>query len=555
MRFYLSLYLLVAGFYLLTASGRVGLSDSVAMLNVAQSVIDKGSFSSEPCELDLHDLHTGSTIGCVPGAGGRRYAGYGLVPSLLVVPAILCARSISNRVHVNPLVTSKAGVSIFTLLVASLVCVVLAVWMLKLGYHRRTAAAAASILAFASPFWHNSVMGFLSEPYFTLALLTAACVLSNPRSRFACALAGIAFGVACGTRLNGVILFPAFVLSMAFHNRMHKLSVPQFLRDFVQFSTSFSVCALLIAWANYARFGSPFKTGYHLTFPSISILLSTPLFRGLCGVLFNGEVGLLIFAPWVLIAFACVPRFAQAHLSESLLCGASFLIYVLFFAKYFDWHGGWVAGPRLLAPVLPFLVVTMAPAIEYVQQPAVLKQRPWVVASSLMVVVFISAGMAIQVVGTAFPVERYYSLMEFYKHKPAMPWWSGSIPLASVDFLSRMSATKGQATHAGEFDQLTARHEAELAFAAADSAATEEEFLGRFPNSANLTSPNFIWLKVRLMGLPASVGLAYLVAVVVIGFAGAVGLFLGDGSRLNQPKSHVQSDILGVRRDSPVSAG
>lgn len=524
MRFYFSLYLLVIGFYLLTASGRIGLSDSVAMFNVAQSVIDEGSLSSEPCEPDVHHPDAGSSIGCIPGTGGRRYAGYGLVPSLLGAPVILCARSIAELVHVNPLMTSKAAVSIFTILVAALVCVVLAKWMLRLGYDRRTAAAGACIFAFASPFWHNSVMGFLSEPYFTLALLTTACLLSNPRRRFTCAVAGLTFGLACGTRLNGVILFPAFILSMAFHMRAAKLSITQFLRESMQFYSSFSICALLILWANYMRFGSPFKTGYHLAFPSLSILLSTPLLRGLFDILFNGEVGLLVFAPWVLLALICLPRFAEVHLSEAVLCGTSVLIYLLFFAKYFDWHGGTVAGPRLLIPILPFLAVMMAPAIQYLQRFAVLKPRHWVVVSSLMVVL-IGAGFVIQLVGTVFPVERYYSLMEYYKHKGVKPWWSGSIPLASVDFLSRMSTPKAQGTHAVEFDQLTARHLGERAFESVDSAATEEEFLGRFPNPDNMTSPNLIWLKFRLMRLPATAEIAYLITVVIIVCAGALGLF------------------------------
>src|SRR5262249_29070047 len=206
---------------------------------------------------------------------------------------------------------------------------------------------------------------------------------SSPRRRFACALAGLAFGVACGARLNGVILFPAFILSMAFHIRAHKLSMVQFLRDSVLFSASFSVCAILIALGNYTRFGSPFKTGYHLAYPSTSSLLSTPLFGGLYEVLFSGQYGLVVFAPWFLIALICFPRFVRAHVSESVLCGTSFLIYLLFFAKYSS-VPGWVVGPRFLIPTLPFLIVAMAPAIQGLQQLAVLKRRPLVAVSALM---------------------------------------------------------------------------------------------------------------------------------------------------------------------------
>jgi hypothetical protein len=523
MRFYLSLYLLVAGFYLLTASGRIGLSDSVAMFRVSQSLIDEHSISSDPCEPDEYNRPTGAACGCVPGNGGRHYAAYGLVPSFLVVPAILVARFISHTIHVNPLVTSKTGVSLFSVLVAPLVCVVLANWIMKLGYSRSTAIAGACILAFASPFWDNAVMGFLSEPYFTLALVTAACILSSPRRRFACALAGLAFGVACATRMNGAILFPAFILFMVFHNRILHLSNRYLLSDVLQFSASFSACALFIALTNYARFGSPFKTGYHLVFPSISKLLSTPLFQGLSGVLFSGEVGLLIFAPWILIAVICFPRFARAHLPESVLCAASVSIYVMFFAKYTAWHGGSVAGPRLLIPVLPMFVILITPIIQDLCQSRDFKQRSLASLGSLLLV-FVVAAFIVQLFGTTFPVERYYALTEFYKSRPAKPWWYGSIPLASIDFLSKASLPTGQLLHSIELDPRTADQEGALALSGADSASTEDYFLSRFPNPVNKMSPNLIWVKFGTMGLPALAGPAYFVIALAIGIFGAAGV-------------------------------
>jgi hypothetical protein len=519
-RFYISLYLLVTGVYLITASGRIGLSDSVAMFNVAQSVAQNRSLSSEPCELDPNNLDAGSSVGCVPGARGGHYAGYGLVPSLLVVPVILGAKAVSAMGYANALLISKVGASIFTVFVGGLACLVLARWILKLGYNRFTAVTGACIFAFASPFWNGSVGGFLSEPYFTLALLAAACLLSNPRRKSSCVLAGLAFGIACGTRINGVVLFPAFILCMAFYVRSYKLPVSRFVRDVVEFSVPFSVCVLLIAWANYARFGSPFKTGYHLAFPTLSILFSTPLFRGFFGLLFSPEVGLLVFAPWILVAVIFFPKFVREHLPEAILCGVSCLIYIIFFAKFFDWHGGTVAGPRLLIPLLPFLVLMMVPAIQYLQQGAAIKPRRWVVISTLMAALF-GVAFVIQLLGTIFPVDRYYTLSEFYKNRPQKPWWSGSIPFASADFLSRMSVSKGQMA---QLDPLVARQIAQSALASSNSAATEQEFLEHFPNSANMMAPNLVWLKVRLMGQSFKTGIAYLVAAIAMAFAGAIGL-------------------------------
>src|ERR1700674_4692496 len=147
MRFYLSLYLFVVAVYLLSASGRIGLSDSVAMFNVARSVATERSLSSEPCDPQL----LGQPNHCVPGVDGRYYAGFGLVPSLLAAPALLCGGRIAALLQVNALAVLRVTVSVFTVLVSPLACVVLAMWITKLGYSHRTAMLGAFILAFASP--------------------------------------------------------------------------------------------------------------------------------------------------------------------------------------------------------------------------------------------------------------------------------------------------------------------------------------------------------------------------------------------------------------------
>jgi hypothetical protein len=83
-RVYLSLYLFVTAVYLLAASGRIGLSNGFAMLNVAQSVVNEGSMSAEPCD----PQQPGHPNHCVPGIDGRHYAAFGLVRSLLAAPAV-----------------------------------------------------------------------------------------------------------------------------------------------------------------------------------------------------------------------------------------------------------------------------------------------------------------------------------------------------------------------------------------------------------------------------------------------------------------------------------
>jgi hypothetical protein len=523
-RFYLSLYLFVAAIYLLSASGRIGLSDGFAMFNVAQSVATEQSLSSEPCDPQL----PGHANHCVPGVDGRHYAGFGLVPSILAAPVILCAKWIASLGHVSAAAFSKVAVSIFTAVVSPLVCVILAMWIVKLGYNRRAAMWGAFILAFASPFWNFGVKGFFSEPYLTLALVVAAYLLSSPELPGAAALSGLAFGIGCGCRVNAVVLFPAFILCIFFQMRVHGWPTEKFLRESALFTTGFSVCALLIGWSNYTRFGSPFKTGYHLAYPSASLLFSTPFFSGMSELLFNGEVGLFVFAPWVLMALICFPKLVRAHLPESVLCGTLFLSNLLFFAKYDSWHAGWVAGPRFLTPTLPFLIMAMVPLIERLQRRHAIEpgHRPWAALRTLMLILVIAAGI-VQALGVLYPVDRYYNLMTFYGDSRPKPWWAGSIPLASIDFLKHVASSNARTAKTIELatrDQLTVAHEQSQAWAAVSTATTEDEFLRSFPNPENLDSPNLMLFKMKMLGLPAWAVYGYCVSLVLVGLVGLVGL-------------------------------
>jgi hypothetical protein len=57
-----------------------------------------------------------------------------------------------------------------------------------------------------------------------------------------------------------------------------------------------------------------------------------------------------------------------------------------------------------------------------------------------------------------------------------------------------------------------------------DTAPTEDRFVNLFPNPENLTLPELMVLKRRLMGLPATAIYGYLFAVLVMTLTGVVGL-------------------------------
>jgi hypothetical protein len=521
-RFYLNLYLFFAAVYLLSASGRIGLADSVAMLNVTHSMAHEFSLNSEPCTPNLlaHPNH------CVLGVDGRYYAGFGLLPSVLAVPALLTGEWVAGLFHANPSAVARVSVSLFTALLSAVAPVVLAMWILKLGYSSRTALCAAVILALASPFWHFGVKGFYSEPFVTLGLLLTAYLLSASRSSLAVAFAGLAFGAACACRINVVILYPVFLLFLMFQTIVRKWRLLQFVREAMMFTAAFSIFAVLIALSNYSRFASITKTGYHLVYPSTSLLFATPFFHGVFGLLLNGEVGLLVFAPWVIISLLCFPSFLRAHLPEAMSCGTLFLFTLVFFAKYDSWHGGWVAGPRFLTPALPFLILAIVPLLERLLTGSGSSLNPHPVLRP-MLISLVLLGFLVQAFGVFFPEERYYALTTtFYERLSAKPWWRGSIPLASVDFLPQMRTTTPEMIRtslSSDPARLAAEADTEK-WAAVRSTTTESQFLSALPNSENFLMPNLLLFKLRLLGIPSIAASIYGLSLSCLAAVGLTGI-------------------------------
>src|SRR5262249_17463520 len=138
---------------------------------------------------------------CVPGKNGDHYAGFGLLPSVAAVPAVLVGKLLSLLVHANPRLLMELCVSLFTALLAPLTCCFTAAWIRRLGFSSFTAVCSGLLLGFASPLWNYGAKGFYSEPYFTLALVLAGFLLTSIELPFALPLAGLALGAACACRI------------------------------------------------------------------------------------------------------------------------------------------------------------------------------------------------------------------------------------------------------------------------------------------------------------------------------------------------------------------
>jgi hypothetical protein len=140
---------------------------------------------------------------------------------------------------------------------------------------------------------------------------------------------------------------------------------------------------------NYRFFGDPFVGGYgqeNWTMP-------TPLAWGLAGLLVAPSRGLLVYSPALVLLplglwALCRNRVGSAG-GLLLAWSAAAAGTVLFYAKWYDWSGGWCFGPRFLCEILPICCLLFA--LGY----AALRSR-W---SQRVARVLIGLSVAVQVVG------------------------------------------------------------------------------------------------------------------------------------------------------------
>jgi len=461
-----SLYLAIALVYVLTSSGRIGSSDALAMARVSQNLIWHGSISAEPC------MPAPDSVQCVPGVDGKHYyAAYGLAPSIVAIPAVALT-SLGARI------TRRDFDLVFGLVLAmyhaffsATVPLVFALWLCRIGISWHAAFLTAFIYAFASPAWHLA-REFFSEPYFLVGLLGCCYFLCGEPKSIRLVAAGACFGFAVGSRVYGLILLPIILLYAILLWTPKRTTLVTIAKKLSLFNAPIIVIIGLIALSNQIRFGNIFKTGYHLFYPNLASIMSTPLFYGIKSLLVDSEVGILYYVPWILLIPFIWKPFWRGYKNEAILTIGVSLTSLLFFAKYQGWHGGWALGPRMLNAVVPFLALPLAVAI----QQGALASRSLVTRAGI---VLVSAAFMIQVILLPFPVGRYF-YMQYYNARHSMPQPSNGQPvLAAItsypELLAGVSSDKSPA----------------------------HQYLLTFPNSVNLVRANLWPLKLSLLGFPA----------------------------------------------------
>lgn len=414
-RFPLLLFFAIFLFLVTFSSGHLYTMDDHTNFHVLESLWERGTAAVETSRETRH-------LNLVTGADGRRYSYYGPGGPVAYLPFFAIGRSVGELVgkeHFLSMSMMSLTNSFFTAVAAAF----LYLFLIGLNFSRKTALVSTVIYIAATPLlvWaRHSTNTVLVASLFVVT----AHLLRQDRIRPA-ATAGILLGFALTIRYDAVIGV-ALILAGAL-----------LLKPKSWLSLSAAVPGILagliaIALYNEYRFGSPFELGY----PDLQTgdQFGNPIGAGLYSLFLSPNAGLFFYAPVLFLSLPGIVAWKRRNPRALLLILGLPTVYALFYARLQTWHGGIGWSVRYLAPVVPFLVVLTAAALERC------RSRGF----RILTVALITVSVLIQIWGTIVNIDSYHDhLVEkqigplVATHEPAYsPLW-GSVEVARNFTLDR----------------------------------------------------------------------------------------------------------------------
>ena len=160
-------------------------------------------------------------------------------------------------------------------------------------------------------------------------------------------------------RPTNVLAIPIFAIAILVRD-----GKPALRAAFLLCVTAAIGVAILFAH-NTLLFGGPFEFGYPTAAEGAKRLntFDTPLLTGLYGFLLSPGKSIFIFAPPVILALAGLRRLWKLERGAATVAMLLPLIYILFYARYTQWEGGYCVGPRYLVPSIVLLCLGLGPIL------------------------------------------------------------------------------------------------------------------------------------------------------------------------------------------------
>ena len=417
----LGLFVLIV--YLFTFPNDIqGNGDTWLRFETTQSIVDNGTvYYSE------FGTPTWTDKRVVPGVGHKLYSIYDPGQIVAMIPFYVVGKFVAHHFTHDYVWTPRYIAFTVDDFFGAMLAIVFFLLGLRLGYSRRISAMLTLIYAFATVAWpdaesyleHTQVTFFLA----LAALFAIVFVQEGLQRRWWVVGAALSVGCAFLTRYDTGVLLPLIPLYLAAaHIALRKPfihpvdgdesagTIRSALRntwaarkdrrvilgitlDWLVYTAALVPVFVAAAAWNYARFGSPIKTGIPPTF-------GEPIIQGLSGLLVSPGKGIIWYMPILFVLPFVIVPFCRQHRLITLFFASIVVVEVLLFSNVIYWHGDPAWGPRYIYPTVPFLVLPLGIVLERWASLGAWTRRAFIAVVAL--------SFAIQVVGVVSPPYRFW---------------------------------------------------------------------------------------------------------------------------------------------------
>ena len=334
--------------FFFTAKGHLEIIDTDYSVRTALAIMEEGSMRIEVVDPAILER--------LPKVEGthKRYSQYGLGLVVIFMPIVLLGKGMAMIGQVDQRIPIDFLLSFYNVPFA-----ILGLWffrsiLLRLQATPEKANLAVVLLAITTAYWKYATTDFseITQAAFLLGALNAFLDPSQNKWRKISLWCALLVAI----KIVFVVLLPIFAAFAWLEGRKDHGAKGSFSR-FFDFCIFLIPVGLLLAAANYLRFGSPFETGYGSQASSFSWEFFQ---RDWFDYLFSTQRGIFPFNPILLFALPGWFLFPLEYRNFAKLCFGLLTTWFLVMCFWKSYQGGWCWGNRLLVPILPIFFIPFA---------------------------------------------------------------------------------------------------------------------------------------------------------------------------------------------------